>query len=405
MMCDAVRHERGNRSTPDGGHHGQAFLVGNEISIHPIEKEDAEAGMSWCDTPYPLSPDSIARWISERMVHDRDTEWYAIVRRVDDRVVGSATVHLHEGTAWLDLYADPLYGAPASRWRGETLSLIVSWMVDERAARKMRIYLAADDHVLIAAARASGMRQTARLREIYDHAGGRVDLLVFEYHNTEWLGALGDPMETPLPRTGADQPGSVPAHAPLPGDPPRNAVLIGERVYIRPFEREDAEREALLSRRETEIAFLAGRQLDSAIEINASRSAEERRALPQWIPFAACLRATGEMIGIVDLFGIHFRHRYAETGSYLLRPEDRGKGYGSDAKHLLLEFAFDRLGMHVVQSRVRFSNTRSAAALRKQGYRDAGRLTWTHPVDGAFGNDALFDLLASEWRALPRRSG
>jgi RimJ/RimL family protein N-acetyltransferase len=51
---------------------------------------------------------------------------------------------------------------------------------------------------------------------------------------------------------------------------------------------------------------------------------------------------------------------------------------------------------------VLFSNTRSAAALRKQGYRDAGRITWTHPVDGIFGNVAFFDLLASEWRELPR---
>ncbi len=81
-------------------------------------------------TPLTRSHRTAPRWISEHMVNDRETEWYAIVRRADDRVVGSATVHLHEGTAWLDLYADPLYGEPASRWKGEALSLIVPWMVD-----------------------------------------------------------------------------------------------------------------------------------------------------------------------------------------------------------------------------------------------------------------------------------
>jgi RimJ/RimL family protein N-acetyltransferase len=87
-----------------------------------------------------------------------------------------------------------------------------------------------------------------------------------------------------------------------------------------------------------------------------------------------------------------------------MEPKYRGGGYGSEAKHLLLEYAFERLGLHMVRSFVTFRNTRSAAALRKQGYKEAGRLHWTFNLHGTYGNAVVFDLLAEEWRAMPRAS-
>ena len=45
----------------------------------------------------------------------------------------------------------------------------------------------------------------------------------------------------------------------------------------------------------------------------------------------------------------------------------------------------------------------SAAALRKQGYREAGRESWLIQADGGYQNMITFDLLADEWRAMPRR--
>jgi hypothetical protein len=44
-------------------------------------------------------------------------------------------------------------------------------------------------------------------------------------------------------------------------------------------------------------------------------------------------------------------------------------------------------------------NLRSAAALRTQGYREAGRLFWKQTGAGQFLNQLVFDLLADEWRA------
>jgi hypothetical protein len=36
--------------------------------------------------------------------------------------------------------------------------------------------------------------------------------------------------------------------------------------------------------------------------------------------------------------------------------------------------------------------------LRKQGYRDAGRVNWVDFGAGGFDGAAMFDILASEWR-------
>jgi RimJ/RimL family protein N-acetyltransferase len=44
-------------------------------------------------------------------------------------------------------------------------------------------------------------------------------------------------------------------------------------------------------------------------------------------------------------------------------------------------------------------NTRSSAALLKQGYREAGYFAWTHLYQGNYLGGRYYDLLASEWRS------
>jgi prepilin-type processing-associated H-X9-DG protein len=382
---------------------GQTFLVGDELYLRPVEKEDAGCASSWRDVPFPLSRAQVETWIAEEMVKDRDTQWLAIVRRADDRVVGSVRTHDRRGAAGLDIRVDPLFGPRVNAWKREALGLVVPWLTDERGIRRVQLAIDGDDAALIAAAGELGMRQVARLREQIDRAGRRVDRLLFEAHNWQWLAVLGDPLAEALLRTGTGQPRPVPAPVRLEGDPPRGAMLVGSRVYLRPVERRDLDEFALWSRRETETAFLLGRSLDSVPEMTADLTEAEKAALPtDWVMFAVCRREDDTFIGGVDLFRIDYQNRWAETGSFFHRPQDRGLGFGSEAKHLLLEYAFDRLGLHMLQSRVLFTNTRSAAALRKQGYRDAGRSTWDGPAHGGMVNVAFFDLLASEWRELPR---
>ena len=91
-------------------------------------------------------------------------------------------------------------------------------------------------------------------------------------------------------------------------------------------------------------------------------------------------RETGELIGETGLYSIDWIARNAESGCWLYRAEDRGPGCGTAAKLLVLQYAFERLGLNMIWAWVKQRNPRSQAAIRKQGYRDAGRFTWNSYV-------------------------
>jgi RimJ/RimL family protein N-acetyltransferase len=102
------------------------------------------------------------------------------------------------------------------------------------------------------------------------------------------------------------------------------------------------------------------------------------------------------LIGWVSLWDIDLIHRTAESASLML-PGFRERGYGTEAKHLLLAYAFDRLQLHLITASTVASNERSQQALLRQGYRPAGRLHWTHTRNGRYLDTLLFDLTRDDW--------
>lgn len=179
----------------------------------------------------------------------------------------------------------------------------------------------------------------------------------------------------------------------------RNPVAVGRRVYLRPIEERDAEALALGSVRESDTGFSdAGRVPVSAMAFQHWIRQVTKETPGREITFAVC-RIEDDCIGTVTLRHIDPVHRTAETGSGLLAAADRGQGLGTEAKHLLLRFAFETLGLHALSSSVYSGNSRSIAALRKQGYRPAGRLTADVHRRGQFRDTLMFDLLRHEWEA------
>jgi len=178
----------------------------------------------------------------------------------------------------------------------------------------------------------------------------------------------------------------------------RNPVMIGERIYLRPEELGDAEVIARHAAEETETFF--DRRFPSS-QIAHERSIREayEKEPPEYISFAVCLRENDRYIGLVDLMDIDYVNRTAETGSWIGTPEYRGSGYGPEAKYLLLEYAFDHLQLHVIMSHVWEPNTRSAAAVQRQGYRPAGRSIADDNQAGVWRDALIFDILRDEWLA------
>ncbi|MDP8907685.1 MAG: GNAT family N-acetyltransferase [Chloroflexota bacterium] len=178
----------------------------------------------------------------------------------------------------------------------------------------------------------------------------------------------------------------------------RNAIKVGARVYLRPLEVADAPRFAEAGARETESGH-DYRLPVSELAFVHWITAMSRTRPPREITFAVCEQETDRPLGGVTIRHLDWVNRTGETGSGLLAAADRGKGLGTEAKHLLLDYCFNDLGLQAVSASVSALNPRSAAALRKQGYRLAGRLTGDTFKNGAWQDALIFDLLREEWLA------
>lgn len=382
----------------------QTFLVGETVFLRPVEKADAERSVALRDTPYPISTKRTEAWITEELAGKDlwgDDATLAIRRRPDDVIVGS--VHVHSSSfvrCEVSAHIDPLYGERGLALKAEAIALTVSWLADERQIAMVLVKLPGSEPSVIDHLVSTGMRVSTRFRERYFLAGRRVDQMILQRFNADWVETLGDPASQELPRSGLGLARPKSARPKLTSSVSKNAVTVGERVYLRPYREQDITDYVTWARQETEVFFNHGRQLPCMAEELHYHNEDEKQEIPDFIPFAVCLKSNDAYIGEVCLVGPDFTNRTAETASWF-RQDYRGRGLGSEAKHLLLDYTFNTLGLHMVESWVRFENTRSAAALRKQGYREAGQICWVSHRDGKFNNFVTFDLLADEWRALP----
>lgn len=97
-------------------------------------------------------------------------------------------------------------------------------------------------------------------------------------------------------------------------------------------------------------------------------------------------------IGTMGLHRINWIDRTTSTGSFIGDEENRSKGYGTDAKMQLLNYAFTTLGLRVIRSGVIANNERSARALLKQGYTEVGRIPEWFFRNGAYHDERIFVL-------------
>lgn len=111
----------------------------------------------------------------------------------------------------------------------------------------------------------------------------------------------------------------------------------------------------------------------------------------------------GRFIGVIGLHHIDWKDRHAETGTVIGERDAWGNGYGTEAKLLLLRYAFEELGLHKVHSRAYAFNGRSIQYSLKCGYRIEGRLRDFVWKRGRYWDAVELGVLRGEWEAAQRR--
>lgn len=90
----------------------------------------------------------------------------------------------------------------------------------------------------------------------------------------------------------------------------------------------------------------------------------------------------------------------ATTGAMIGEKEYWGKGYGSEAKMLLLDYAFNRLGLRKICSNVIAFNGRSKRYSEKCGYREEARRKAQFFRDGTYHDEIWLAVFRENWLPL-----
>lgn len=103
-----------------------------------------------------------------------------------------------------------------------------------------------------------------------------------------------------------------------------------------------------------------------------------------------------ELAGEALLWSIDVHNRTAHVG-ISLRPAFRGRGLGADTVRLLCYYGFAVLGLHRLQIETLADNAAMIAVATRVGFVLEGTLRRSSWVEGAFADEAILGLLASEW--------
>jgi RimJ/RimL family protein N-acetyltransferase len=109
--------------------------------------------------------------------------------------------------------------------------------------------------------------------------------------------------------------------------------------------------------------------------------------------------ATGRPIGNCGAHEVDFRNRRAEVGIVIGEPDARGRGYGTEAMRLLLDYLFTALGLHSVMLLTYEYNLAARRSYEKVGFRETGRRRECRWFAGRFWDEIYMDILDRESRA------
>jgi len=109
-------------------------------------------------------------------------------------------------------------------------------------------------------------------------------------------------------------------------------------------------------------------------------------------------RDSGELVGHVTLTLGPPEHRQAEIG-FMFHPHHHGQGFATEASRAVLALAFTTYDLHRVYGQLEPRNLASARVLEKLGMRREAHLIENEWVKGEWQSEAIYALLAREWRA------
>ena len=176
--------------------------------------------------------------------------------------------------------------------------------------------------------------------------------------------------------------------------------LETERLLLRPFTDGDFDAlYAMHSRQDVARYLYWGPRNEEEVRAALVKkvASSELNSEGDFIALAGVVKATDEVVGDFVLQWVSAEHQQGEIG-FLVHPDHQGRGYATEAGHLLLRLAFDGLKLHRVIGRLEARNAASARVLEKLGMRREADLVENERVKGEWQSELVYAILEREWR-------
>ncbi len=186
----------------------------------------------------------------------------------------------------------------------------------------------------------------------------------------------------------------------------QNPFLVGSSVYLRPLEVEDA---AVMQPWMNDHAVIRNLVIHKPTNLQTEEEFVRRAAKrDEQIVFGIVIRRTDRLIGTTGFHAIRWKDRSVGFGIEIGVKSLWGRGHGTEATRLMVEYAFQTLNMNRVWLKVYEDNDGARRAYERVGFRKEGVLREEAWREGRYWDSVLMSLLRDEWvaarRTVPRRA-
>jgi len=182
---------------------------------------------------------------------------------------------------------------------------------------------------------------------------------------------------------------------------PERPILRGEQVWLRPIEKEDLLNSSI---EDVELAHYAGfRRSFARMETEQWLQHVASRERGGDVMFAICRLGSDVAIGNCGFRDVDQHHGSAEVAISIVDRADWGKGLGTDAMRVLVDFGFGEMRLERIWLRVFDYNPRAVRSYEKAGFVKEVLLRHDRFHRGVHHDVHLMAIIRPDWLTEQRR--
>lgn len=171
--------------------------------------------------------------------------------------------------------------------------------------------------------------------------------------------------------------------------------IVGEKVYLSPVCMEDAE-----------IYVKWFNNMDFSDRLHQSHKNNNMISEKEWLQntlekgepnFAIVRKEDDTLIGNCGIMNIDSVSKTATVGIFIGDIENRGKGYGSEALKLLVQYGFNYLNLNNIDLKVFDFNENAIVCYKKVGFKEYGRRHDAYYCNGKYRDVILMEILKKDF--------